>query len=953
MMSEDETSLHYSYSFLKGIDPGNMPLEIHIPERDLLSMGNMERQYWEIKSKYFNILIFFKKGKFYELYDYDAVIGNREFGLKMVFDTSNRGKMRLAGIPEQSFSEWARLFVYRGYKVGRVEQMKEEPSEFMKTKVVPRELIEIITPGTVTDPLMISDYKELFVLSLVPLEGGSIDAFAVDLSRHIAYHCPCIKTAHLSSPTDTYEDALLCTINLLYLLRPREILVPHIYDFIDDKLKKCLSTLYDCVKGEGFSVTSFSHQFENTGNSLSNSPARALLQKYLTYLKVHNDTIFDNATIYSAHTKSGNRQVDPNEKVSTCIQWAKKNDCGLFIDAQSTSNLELLANLRDGSEKGCLFEFVNQCVSNGGKRMLLSWIVRPSNSPKVIKERQEAVKFLSDALRSTDFVTSRKRERNEGSISEFDSRFSSFSFDFERQLSRLSEIKNEKENIAYVDPQSHYNKNLRLIFSFVDSLSSAVSWSTDFRAEFFGAQSYPVLLHEIFSSLARCKSCVERIELLFDRQASECGGTLVPSEGSFPEYDNAKKSLASIQEELENHKKSLEKKYFSEAKTQFTDLGKDLFLLEVPIKDAPKVSPTGLFERARSSKSVKYIVSSLEPIVSRLKIESLTISTALASNLRRVAGLICEESPAISSAFESISCFDCLLCLGKLHCRNERCSFPKVLEKGDCCESFLCGKGVSHPLLGNSAIPTDITLDSQSGRILLLTGPNMAGKSTLMRSVATNVILAQMGGPVFAEDFSFFPISRIFTRIGARDVTHKGFSTLFVELSETAAIFNHADCRSLCLIDELGRGTSTHDGLAISSAALQFLEKQPLPPLTIFSTHYHTLALETHKNRSSDNQVNTQLGYMAYHLGSLQSSSVPFSTEVAPITFLYTLTSGICSKSFGIEVAQLAGIPSSVLTTARVQAERMLHQHNISRDISTLKNLNTINHTLTSHRAQP
>lgn len=952
-MTEDESSLDYSYSFLKGIDVTNMPLRIHIPEKDLLSMGNMERQYWEIKAKYFNILIFFKKGKFYELYDYDAVIGNREFGLKMVFDTSNRGKMRLAGIPEQSFYEWVRLFVYRGYKVGRVEQMKEETSEVIKSKVVPRELIEIITPGTVTDPLMISDYKELFVLSLVPLEDGNIDAFAVDLSRHIAHCCPCIKSGRLSSPMNTYEDALLCTINLLYLLRPREILVPNIYDFSDNNLKKCLSTLYDCVKGEGFSVTPFSYPFVKTENNLRNAPARTLLQTYLTYLKVHNDSIFENTTIYSAHTECRNRQIEPEEKMSSCIQWAKKNDHGLFIDAQSTSNLELLANLRDGSDKGSLFEFVNQCVSNGGKRMLLSWILRPSSSSKVIVARQEAVKFLSDALRSSDFVSSRKRERNEGSIFEFDSRFSSFSFDFERQLSRLSEMKNEKENISYVDPQSHYNRNLRLIFSFVDSLSAAVSWSTGFSAEFFGAESYPVLLKEIFSSLARCESSVKRIEQLFDRQASECGGTLVPSEGSFPEYDNAKRCLASINEEIENHKKDLEKKYFGGAKTQFTDLGKDLFLLEVSIKDAPKVSPAGFFERARSSKSVKYIVSSLEPIVSRLKIESLTIASALATNLRRVAGLICEESPAISSAFESISCFDCLLSLGKLHCRNERCSFPKVLENGECCESFICGKGVSHPLLGNSAIPTDITLDSQSGRILLLTGPNMAGKSTLMRSVATNVILAQMGGPVFADDFSFFPISRIFTRIGARDVTHKGFSTLFVELSETAAIFNHADCHSLCLIDELGRGTSTHDGLAISSASLQFLENQPIPPLTIFSTHYHTLALEKHKNRSSDKRINVQLGYMAYHLGSLHSSSVAFSTEVTPITFLYTLTSGICSKSFGIEVAHLAGIPPSVLTTARVQAERMLHHHNVSRDISTLKTLNTINHTSTPHRAQP
>lgn len=943
MIAEDETSLYYTYFFLKGIDPANLPQRIEVPESKLLSMGNMERQYWEIKAKYFNVLIFFKKGKFYELYDYDAVIGNREFGLKMVFDTSNRGKMRLAGIPEQSFSEWARLFVFRGYKVGRVEEMREDTTELPKAKIVPRELIEIITPGTVTDPLMISDYKELFVLSLAPVENGGIDGFAVDLSRHVAHSCPCSGSLSSASSQDVFQDTLLQVINLLYLLRPREVIVPNISDVADSHFKEVLSGLYECVKGEGFSITFFSPSRGRGEQTSRETTAQSLLQGYLKYLKVHNDTIFENASIYSAHLDSRISHIRGEESNWSCIQWAKKNDFGVFLDAQSTLNLELVSNLRDGSEKGSLFEFVNHCVSNGGKRMLLSWTLRPPTSPKVIKERQDVVKFLSNALRSADFGKSRKRERHEGSIFEFEFRFSSFSFDFERQLSRLSELKNENENIVYVDPQSRYNKNLKLIFSVVDALSAAVSWGNDFSSEFLKEGNCPILLQEIFSNLTRCEKSVKRVEALFDREASESGGSLIPREGSFPEYDRAKARLVEIQEELEFQKSQLEEKYFQGGKTGFTDLGKDLFLLEVSVKNAPKVSPPGLLERARSSKSVKYVVTSIQTAVSSFKAESLKVATALSSNLRRVAGFICEESAAISSAFESLSCFDCLLSLSKLYFSNSRCTFPILAENMECCEPFFCGHGVSHPLLGDSAIPTDITLDSKTGRILLLTGPNMAGKSTLMRCVATNLILAQMGGPVFAKKYSFYPVSRIFTRIGARDVTHKGFSTLYVELSETAAILHQANHQSLCLIDELGRGTSTHDGLAIASSVLQALEEQALPPLTIFSTHYHSLAMEKAKTLDIKKTNKVQLGYMAYHLGSEPNSSTGIPTQLTPITFLYTLTSGICSKSFGIEVAHLAGIPFSVLTTARREAERMMQDHSTSRDVSTLLSLTSVN----------
>ena len=255
----------FSYAFLKGLETitHNRPKSVHIPPNVLESMGNMERQYWEIKAPHFDIVIFFKKGKFYELYDCDAVIAHREFGLKLVCDSSNRGKMRMAGVPEQSFTEWARLFVFRGYKIGRVEQLNvgggdedgadspagKAPS--VKLKITPRELVQIITGGTISDPGMLTGDDANILVAIVPVctttttTGTTLlsaEAVAVDISRNVVLHCPC---PGLGGPTTTNGeggtpviespsvqatrvlDAVQC---LLLHLNPREIIIPSCMD---------------------------------------------------------------------------------------------------------------------------------------------------------------------------------------------------------------------------------------------------------------------------------------------------------------------------------------------------------------------------------------------------------------------------------------------------------------------------------------------------------------------------------------------------------------------------------------------------------------------------------------------------------------------------------------------------------------------------------------------------
>lgn len=901
---DDLSAVDFSYSFLKGVNAKSLPSTITVPHQELARMGNMERQYWEIKAKYFNVLIFFKKGKFYELYDYDAVVANKEFGLKMVLDTSNRGKMRLAGVPEQSFNEWARLFVFRGYRVGRVEQLKDNSSG-AKAKVVPRELVEIVTPGTITDQLMISDYRELFVLSLVAMPDGSIDGFAVDLSRRVAFWCPCPIGVHSI-------DVLGSLVNLLYLLHPREIVMSaHPTKGNEGRT----SDIAKVVDAEGFKVDFFDFPCN------SEEPAKGLLDEYFRYLKGKSaDFILNEWSKFSSHLL----EDTPPNRVSvspSILEWEKQNDTGVFIDSQTAENLNLTGD-------HSLLSFLDCCVSDGGKRLLSSWVRHPSSSSRVINARQDAVRFLIK-LNEDPVGTKRLRDQKLDSCG-FDSLFCGQSFDLERLISRLSDIQSESTNISYVDPHSQMRKRLEMILFCVDSLERAVKWSEDFysKCSSLPKGDIPPLLFELLLQIRNGRSVVNVLSNLFDRQAVGTADILLPCACNLPEYSTSKEKLKEIKIHLENQKTQLQREFFSGTTLDFSDYGNDIFLVEVNAKNAPAVPPMGFVERSRSAKSVKYVASALQGSISAYKCESEKLSAVSLMALQHAAKQVCMFSHNFHSIFEALSYFDCLLCFAKIFLAAAAMTFPAVLKNSDSDAKIspcFVAQQVSHPLL-NNPIPSDVSLDSTNGCVLLLTGPNMAGKSTLMRTVAVNVILAQMGCGVFAANLTIYPMERIFTRIGARDASHRGQSTLFVELTETANLLRRSNSRSLCLIDELGRGTSTHDGVAIATATLDALLNQlPRPPLILFSTHYHSLAVES-KNKSK----HLQLGYMDYVIHNAKES-------VSPITFLYRLASGICNRSFGIEVAQMASLPSHIIESANYLSHRSSSAASLKADIQAIQ----------------
>jgi hypothetical protein len=417
-------SADFTYPFLKGVKTigRSRPRRIDIPKAALERMTGMERQFWEIKKEFFDVVVFFKKGKFYELYDCDAVIGNREFGLKMCQDLNNRGKMRMAGVPEQSFAEWSRLFVFKGYKVGRVEQLAVDEALIAanggkEPKCIPRELVSILTRGTVTEASMLAGNEANYVMAFAPPASGSphaVDAVAIDVSRRAFWHCPCADVDELAA--------------LLYQLCPTEVVLGAAQFSngvtVDDVRRVATAVNPDCAVEELSTLPvpprSKDEQRPQPADTTAPlgaaptafaSPARAALGDYLRYLlqdvaqllpamirATPSPTAFCPYTAHRQHsaTDAGTAlaalSAAPASKPLLSVE--RDDDAGLVMDAAAIESLELTANLRDGTKAGSFLTFLTgsgRVATAGGSRMLRQWVLRPSSNAEVLGARQQII----------------------------------------------------------------------------------------------------------------------------------------------------------------------------------------------------------------------------------------------------------------------------------------------------------------------------------------------------------------------------------------------------------------------------------------------------------------------------------------------------------------------------------------------------------------------------------
>ncbi|NXS36432.1 MSH6 protein, partial [Pomatostomus ruficeps] len=932
-------------------DPGYDPCTLHVPEDYLNKCTPGVRRWWQLKSQNFDAVICYKVGKFYELYHMDAVTGVNELGLVFM-----KGTWAHSGFPETAFGRFSDVLVQKGYKVARVEQT--ETPEMMEArckatghssrfdKVVRREICRIITKGTQTYSVMDCDPSEnhsKFLLSVKEKEDAAgarlYGVCFVDTSVgkfHVGQfpddrHCSRFRTlvAHYTPVQVLFEKGNL-SVDTQKILKGS--LVSCIQEGLTSgsqfwnaskTLKVLLEEGYFKEKQNsenGCSLPSVIKSLTSESDSLGLTPgenselALSALGGCVFYLK---KCLIDQELLSQANFEEYVPVDIATAKTMSSSSLFARTGQRMVLDGVTLMNLEVLQNGTNGSTEGTLLERIDSCCTPFGKRLLKQWLCAPLCNPKSINDRLDAVE---DLLAVPDKMSE---------VSEHLKKLP----DLERLLSKIHSIgsplksQNHPDSRAIFYEELKYSKKkiadflsalegFKVMNEIVDVMEEAAS---DFKSR---------VLKQLVTRKAKnpegrfpeLRAELTRWDTAFDHNQARKTGVITPKAGFDPDYDQALQDIKSVEEDLQKYLEK-QRKLLGSRSVQYWGTGKNRYQMEIPESAVSRNLPQEYELRSSRKGYKRYWTKEIEKMLAAMVNAEERRDAALKDCMRRLFYNFDRNSRDWQAAVECIAVLDVLMSLAHYSqggdgplCR------PVVLLPGDNAPPFLELRNSRHPCItktffGDDFIPNDIvigTKDEGSGSeasCVLVTGPNMGGKSTLMRQAGLLAVMAQLGCYVPAESCRLTPIDRVFTRLGASDRIMAGESTFFVELSETSSILQHATEHSLVLVDELGRGTATFDGTAIASAVLQELA-QRTRCRTLFSTHYHTLV------EDSARSGNVRLGHMAC---MVENESEDPSQET--ITFLYKFIEGACPKSYGFNAARLADIPEEVIQKGHRKAK--------------------------------
>jgi DNA mismatch repair protein MSH6 len=575
----------------------------------------------------------------------------------------------------------------------------------------------------------------------------------------------------------------------------------------------------------------------------------ALLQ-YLRVLKIERDIVsLGNFAWY-----------DPIQKSSS-----------LVLDGQSLINLEIFANTFDGGQEGTLFSMLNRCITPFGKRMLRQWVCHPLADARKINARLDAVDaLLADSSLTRSFTASLSKLP-----------------DLERLLSRVHAGRLKAQDFVKV---LEGFEQIEYTISLLDKFATGDG-----------------LIGQLLSSFPDIAGKLKEWQDAFDKSTAKSEGVLVPEPGVESDYDESQSVIDEIQGSLHKLLKTVQKDLGSSA-ICFRDNGKEIYQLEVPIKSTKGVPKS--WDQMSATKAVKrYYSPELRKLVRKLQEAQETHSQIVKEVAGRFYARFDEDYTMWLSAVKIVAQLDCLISLaeasgslGSPSCR------PTFVDDERTVVEF---EELRHPCMLTSVadfIPNDIKLGGDAPNIDLLTGANAAGKSTVLRMTCVAVILAQIGCYLPCTSARLTPVDRIMSRLGAFDNIFAAQSTFFVELSETKKILSEATSRSLVILDELGRGTSSYDGVAVAQAVLHDVSTR-IGCVGFFATHYHSLAAE-----------------FAHH-PEIRCCRMAIDVDSAErrVTFLYRLENGVAEGSFGMHCAAMCGISSKVIERAEVAAKEWEH----------------------------
>jgi DNA mismatch repair protein MutS len=810
------------------------------------------RQYAAIKKQHPTALLFFRLGDFYELFFDDAVVAAKELQITLTSRNKEKGvAIPMCGVPYHAAEGYIGKLIRRGFKVAICEQM-EDPR--LAKKLVRREVTRVVTPGTAADSSLGSEENNF--LAALAQWGECVGFAALDLS-----------TGEFRATEFSGESAMRRVAEELEQIRPKELLFGSTAPLLDQSGGKQPSFHRSDSRGR-LSPHSSTGSFTETPLEdwiFAPDHAVALLENHFGVLSLEGFGLAGRTAAAAAagailyYVRSTQRgSLDHVDRIG----WYERQNC-LVLDAVTVRNLELIEPLFAGADAGVtLFRSIDAAVTPMGKRLLRAWLLRPSLDQGEIDARLDAVESAVQ-----DVVAREELRRALDGV-----------LDLERLLSRVTlETANPRDLLA-----------LAASLGKIPAVKGAVARLASPRFE---------ALHAALDELNDLR---ERIEttIVSEPPLSFAEGGVIAT-GVDRDLDelralsrNSKAVLAQI-EQRERGRTGIAslKVKFNSVFGYYIEISKaNLHLVPQDYDRRQTVVGAERFTTPELKEYEAKILDAQEKIVAIERLRFTELRTVIAAEAKRIR--------QTALALAEVDVLGSLAHIAALrnYCRPRFVSHSAETE-------IIEGR---HPVIeqqelaGGSErfVPNDLYLNDTTHNILLLTGPNMGGKSTYLRQTALIVILAQMGSFVPARSARLSVVDRVFTRIGASDNLARGRSTFMVEMTETAAILHTATARSLILLDEIGRGTATYDGLAIAWAAVEYLHAR-VRAKTLFATHYF------------------ELTELAEQLAGVKNYHVSVKETGGGIVFLRRVEPGAADRSYGIEVAKLAGLPNEVVDRAR------------------------------------
>lgn len=800
-------------------------------------LSPMMEQYFDIKSRYPDMLLFFRLGDFYEMFFEDAKIASEELDLVLTGrDCGQEERAPMCGVPFHSADNYIAKLVNRGYKVAICEQL-EDPK--LVKGLVKRDVVRIITPGTVIEGSMLDDAVNNYLCCICRLESVTGLCFA-DVST-AQFHLTAVKG----------EDAEEQIIDQLSSYQPKEVLVnSQALDFTDAAkfIKQRLNTKTQLLDDEKFDFEGATNVILETlkkeeieSLSLGSSkPVVCALGAVIDYLK----------------------EVQRKDEIEAPADIDYfEDDEYMKLDMNARRNLELTSSMMTGDKKHSLLWVLDKTKTAMGKRMIRNWLERPLMSAAKITRRQNAVGELADNPEMRDKTRA--------------------------ALTGISDIERLMARIAYSTANAKELKSLQATCERLPKIKELI----------LGYSS--VYLKEIYHSIDTLSDVCELIEsaIVDEPPFSLREGGMI-KRGYSAELDE----LKDIMEDGAGVIASIEAKQREETGIPKLKVGYNrVFGYYIEVTNSYKdLVPDTYIRKQTLANCERYITQELKDLEGRIlgaKDRAVALEYDVFCSVREKISL---EVQRIQKTAKALAALDTLAGLAEVAVTNNYVC-PQI-NSGGCIEI----KDGRHPVVealmdGAVFVPNDTVLDKNENRCMIITGPNMAGKSTYMRQIALIVLMAQIGSFVPARSASIGIVDAIFTRVGASDDLATGRSTFMVEMSEVSSILKNATSDSLIILDEIGRGTSTFDGMSIARAVLEYVcKKKTLGAKTLFATHYHELTA------------------MEGLLDGVKNYSIAVKKRGDDITFLRRIVKGGADESFGIEVAKLAGVPDSVVRRAKV-----------------------------------